>query len=319
MLNKFADAVVDTEMAPGKNYFSRQPKGQIIPVLAVALPALLGAMALVSDVGLFYYNWGLLQKAADSAALAGASYLPESPALAVSTAQNYATRNGVALSEITSTAVSADDLSLTIHLTRTVPYNFGVLLGLISGTVAAAAKAQIQNIGSSIDITPIGIDYRTPYSSGQIVTLMQGQLGPGNWGPLALGGTGASNFEQNVEYGYQGQVSIGDMVTTEPGKMTGPTKTAFDYIISQGQSMDPGGTFDNHLLTDPRVLIVPMVDFSNINGRSQVPVLGFAALWMVSIDNKNDINTYFISEVAPGSTPDPSAPNYGAYKAVLVQ
>jgi hypothetical protein len=83
--------------------------------------------------------------------------------------------------------------------------------------------------------------------------------------------------------------------------------------------MDPGGTFSDHLLTDPRVLIVPMVDFSNINGKSEVPVIGFAALWLVSVDNQNDITTYFINEVAPGSTPDPNAPTYGAYKAVLVQ
>jgi Flp pilus assembly protein TadG len=306
-------------MTQSRHTSTWRPKGQIIAVLAIALPSLLGAMALVTDVGLLYYNWGLLQKAADSAALAGASYLPQNAPLAVSTAQNYASFNGIALNEIAAISISPDETSLTIQLSRSVPYNFATLLGLFSGNVGAAATAQIQTIGSAIGITPVGIDYRTLYTSGQIVTLMEGQVGPGNWDALALGGSGASNYEQNVEYGYQGQVSVGDMVSTEPGKMTGPTKTGFNYLINQGQSSDPSGTFAVHTLTDPRILIVPMVDFSGINGKSQVPVKGFAALWLVGVDSQNNISTYFINEVAPGSTPDPNAPNYGAYKAVLIQ
>jgi hypothetical protein len=148
---------------------------------------------------------------------------------------------------------------------------------------------------------------------------MQGQIGPGNWGPLALGGGGASNLSQNIEYGYQGQISAGDLLTTETGMATGPIRSAFNYLISQGQSVDSGGTFTTHTPTDPRVLIVPMVDFSSINGNSQVPVKGFAALWLVSVDDQSDIKTYFIDQVAPGSTPDANGTNFGAYKAVLFQ
>jgi hypothetical protein len=230
-------------MALSKKTFSRLRSGQIIPVLAAALPALLGAIALVSDVGLLYYNWVVLQKAADSAALAGASYLPESPAQAISTAQSYVTLNSVALTEITSTVVSPDDTSLTVQLRRTVPYNFAVLLGLFSGSVAVSATAQIQTIGSSIGITPIGIDYQTPYTSGQVVTLMEGQVGPGNWGPLALGGNGASNYEQNVEYGDQGRVSIGDMLPSELGKMTGPQELPLIISLIRDKAWIPAAHF----------------------------------------------------------------------------
>jgi len=49
-------------------------------ILAVVLPTLLGAMALCADVAVFYFNWANLQKAADSAALAGAHYLPNDTA-----------------------------------------------------------------------------------------------------------------------------------------------------------------------------------------------------------------------------------------------
>jgi hypothetical protein len=287
-------------------------------VLAATLPVLVGAMALSTDVAMLYFNWQSLQSAADSAAVAGASYLPSNLAQAISTANSYAANNGILTREILSTTVSPDNRSLNIQLQRQVPYTFALLLGLVSGTVSTQATAQIQTIGRAVGVTPIGIDYRTSYSSGQLVTLMQGQVGPGNWGALGLGGSGASNLSQNIEYGYQGQVSVSDEITTEIGLATGPIRSTFNYLIGEGLSVDAGGTFADHTATDPRVLIVPMVDFSSINSSSQVPVKGFAALWLVSVNSKNDIATYFIDQVAPGSSPSPSANNYGAYKAVLI-
>jgi hypothetical protein len=300
--------------------YSPRPRGsQIIVVLALALPALLGALALGTDIAVLYYNWHLLQSAADSAALAGASYLPGYPALAVSNATAYAQRNGVARDEIVSISIASDNQSLTVRLTRSVPYRFGVLLGLFGGRVTARATARLKTVGAARGVTPIGIDYRTRYTAGQVVTLLEGRLGPGNWSPLGLGGSGAANFLTNVEYGYQGLVAVNDWLATEPGIKAGPVGEAFQYLIDRGRSMDPGGTFSNHTRNDPRVLIVPMVDFSSINGRDEVPVKGFAALWLVGVNSKNDIQTYFISEVAPHSIPDSNAMNFGAYKAVLVE
>jgi hypothetical protein len=251
--------------------------------------------------------------------VAGASYLPSDPAQAVSVANSYAAINGIAAKEITSTTISADHLSLNMQLKRTVPYSFGVLLGLITGSVSVQATAQILTIGKTTGVTPIGIDYRTIYSGGQVVQLQQGQVGPGNWGPLALGGSGASILSQNIENGYQGSIASGQLLTTQTGLAAGPIRSAFNYLISTGQSVDPGGTFASHTPSDPRVLIVPMVDFSSINGNSEVPVKGFAALWLVSVDDNQNIQTYFINQIAPGGSPDTTATNYGAYQVALIQ
>jgi hypothetical protein len=290
-----------------------------VVVLAVTLPILIGALALSADIGVLYFNWHLLQNAADLGAEAGASYLPSNPAQAISAADTYASNNGILASEITSVTVSNDLKSLNIQLQRKIPYSFALLLGLVSGAVSAQATAQVQTIGTVTGITPIGIDYRTSYTNGQVVTLQQGQVGPGNWGALALGGTGASNLSQNIESGYSGSISTGDLVTTETGLAVGPISTAFNFLITEGQSADPGGTFASHTATDPRVLIVPMVNFSNINGSSQVPVMGFAALWLVGMDANGNISTYFIDQVAPrGGSPNPNSTNYGAYETVLV-
>jgi len=318
----FLSVSIQTPRATMKHlskYSQRSQRAQIVVVLALTLPVLIGAIAMGADVGVMYFNWQCLQSAADAGAVAGAGYLPSNPSLAISTANLYVAKNGIVTGEITSTTVATDDLSLNIQLKRTVPYSFALLLGLVSGTVSAQATAQIQSIGSMTTLKPVGIDYRQPYTPGQVVALAQGQAGPGNWGALALGSTGATTFQQNVENGAPGLVSVGDWVTTETGQMTGPTKNGFQYLINEGQNTDSGGTFANHTATDARVLIVPMVDFSSINGSSQVSVKGFAALWLVSADSQNNITTYFIDQVASGGTPKAGTANYGAYQAVLLQ
>jgi hypothetical protein len=51
-------------------------------------------------------------------------------------------------------------------------------------------------------VLPIGLDWSTPYTFQQPITLNEGQVGPGNWGSLALGGTGGSNEGTNIADGY---------------------------------------------------------------------------------------------------------------------
>src|SRR5579863_5400462 len=118
---------------------ARRTRAQVALILALVLPVVLGAVLLGADFAVMYYNWALLQKAADSAALAGASYLPGSTSLANSTATNYAKLNGVG-------SVTGDTISITIdgsaspqwvqvQLSRMQPYLFGKLLGLKTATV----------------------------------------------------------------------------------------------------------------------------------------------------------------------------------------
>ena len=300
----------------GNYYFSR--KGQSIVMLALALPALLGCVSLAVDIANLYFNWAKLRSAVDAAVLAGAGYLPAFPDKAKSVAATYAQTNGVQSGEIVSTTVAEDKLSLSMTLSRTVPYSFARVLGLISAPVRVSATAGVQSVNEATGIVPFGLDYLTPVTFNSVVTLHMG-IGPGNWDPLALGGNGANVFRDNVMYGYNGSITVGDSVLTEPGQMKGPTKTSINYRIDQGVANFPGGTFDDHELNDPRVILVPVVDFANIAGRSDVPVLGFAQLWLVSVNNSADITCYFIQQTAPDTTPAPGGNNYGSYKAVLIQ
>ena len=100
--------------------------------------------------------------------------------------------------------------------------------------------------------------------------------------------------------------------------MVGPTQAAFNARLTAGVDGYPDGTFATHSINDPRIMTVPMVDYADINGSSQVQLLGFAELWLVGIDSHETITTYFIKQVANG-TPSLTAPNYGAWQVVLTR
>ena len=82
------------------NLRDRGTRGQISIILIFALPTLLGAMALCVDVGNLYLNRVRIQTATDAAVLAGANYLPDYKTQATATTQQYATANGIAVSEM---------------------------------------------------------------------------------------------------------------------------------------------------------------------------------------------------------------------------
>ena len=309
------------------------PTGQVMPLIAGILVVLLGAIALGTDVAVHYYNWMQMQKAADAAVLAGAFYLPNATQ-AQAAAQQFAEANGIAAAEITSTSVTANDQSITMALTRTVPYYFAAVLGLTSSTMLVSATASQGPSSSRVgcpsitacenptytpaacdntgdcQVIPIGLDHNTVYSANEQITLQQGQVGPGNWDLLALGGVGGSNLRTNIADGYSGEISVGDWVTTEPGKKVGPVDQGFQDRLDAAAISDPNGTYLSHAPTDPRVLVLPVVDWEGQNGRSQVQVDAFATVWLDSYSG-GQVTVTFISQTVANSYGDPSAPNFG--------
>src|SRR6478752_2112465 len=71
---------------------TRAERGQILPIVALALVVMLGVSAFAIDVGFAYYAKRQLQTATDAAALAGAQDLPN-VAVAFKTADEYAKDN----------------------------------------------------------------------------------------------------------------------------------------------------------------------------------------------------------------------------------
>ncbi|MBF6569239.1 MAG: hypothetical protein IVW54_10240 [Candidatus Binataceae bacterium] len=306
-------------------------RGQIAVILALILPVLLGSMALGTDIAILYFNWVQMQKAADAAVLAGANYLPGDPSQAQTVANNNAMTNGIAQSEIVSTIVASDDMSITMTVNRNVNYYFAKALGLTTGGVGTAATAGIQsNTPTSRGLMPVGLPCSTgncDYTVGQQYVLKApkttgswGQLGPGNWAPLALGGNGAAVYRQNLELGYVGQLNIGQDVSTETGQITGPTQQGLAGRISLGQTIYPSANPASPSPYDPRLVVVPMVDFSGSNGESSVPIVNFALMFIDAVTGNNaSIDAYYLGTLPSSDTSSTSQQNFGLLTPILLK
>jgi hypothetical protein len=120
------------------------------PIIRKATPVLLALTIVVGAVIIdgvfariyFYSNWIKLENAAAAAAEAGALYLPANPAMALKTANQYASLNGVRPDEIVCATIAPDDYTITIRLRRTMPfYMIGAGIGQPTGPVTATDEA----------------------------------------------------------------------------------------------------------------------------------------------------------------------------------
>ncbi len=244
-------------------------KGQIMALFAIVLPVLLGVMALGADFAIIYLNWSMVQKAADAAALAGASQLTAVPGSASSVtpaatnyAYGYACLNGISDPSNTYATIcptepshpggfvdkintpNVTDTTVQVGIKRSVPYFFGKMIGLNTAGVAATATAAVEATGTvSSGLFPVGIQCTSPCSKinlnpGQVTSFgskFVGGLAPGNWDWLDLGqGKGANALGSTIQNGASGSFSIGTDVGSAPGNKgnSGPVKNGLASRLS---------------------------------------------------------------------------------------
>jgi hypothetical protein len=308
--------------------FSLFKRGQAVVILTLVIPALIGAIALGTDVALFYFNWIKLQKAADAAVLGGATYLPSNPKLAVATARKLAALNGIKPTEIVFTLVASNNMAMTMGVTRTLPHFLGGVLGPVSGNVTVAATAAVAAAHSARGLVPIGIQYGTSLESYRPLALrlasQDGSARPGDWQPLAMvqpatSDAATSNYRENIEFGYPSTIRVGDSMTIERRDVAGVTRQGLNYRLGLAAQVDAAGTPTDYTLNDPRIIEVPVIDSRGVQHDSKVPVLGFAELWVQNIDDNGDISCEFIDKVSVDSEPGYGTPRYGALSVVLMQ
>jgi hypothetical protein len=304
-------------------------RGQIIVVISIAIPVLIGAMALCVDVMMFYWHWANLQKAADAAALAGAHYLPNDPETATAEAVNYAGFNAVPESEIVSITVAPDNRSIRVVLERMVPYYFGRVLGLLDGLVRVAATAAVQNVHGARGLVPLGVNCPSGnpdecnLQKGVEHTLKLDMEGPGNWFPLDFGeqGGGANDYRNDIINGCDCYVELGDSIWVETGTMVGPTRQGFEARVEAALS-DPAyadSTWENPVPGDPRIIQVPLADFTEVQGKMMVVVTGFAEFWISGVYGNGSVEGIFLNMVDSQNVPSADAPEGGSLVPILIE
>ena len=298
-----------------KEVFNNE-KGNISIIMCVAIAALFGFLAYVVDIGLVYSNKNSLYNAVDAAVLAGAQELPEDEAKAICKAEEYLLLNGVDPSQVQIT-IGEDNKSIEINGIKQVNHLFAPILGIDSSEVKASSKAIIGPIKSAAGgIRPFAVEDFS-YVFGDLVTLKEnaGDGYQGNYGLLALGGTGASVVSYNVMYGYKGKISVGDYVSTEPGNIACIIGDVQNFIRANPES------FSNFEKKCERVWTVPLVDSLEVNGRDDVLVTGFAQVFVEDIEKqsgKMEIKARFIRFVTNGEI-DLSIEETGLYGVKIVK
>lgn len=268
-------------------------RGQNLVLLALALPLLLGMVALGIDGGYGYAQRLRMQTSADAAALAGARALAlgMTPVQVDAAVTKYATDNGAL--EFSWSLVGFDQ---GVQVTAQVSWDtfFAGVIGMPTMTASATATSSIDYLSSAGSLLPIAL-FDQPFTFGQPYTLWDDdQHAPGSFGWLDWDGPGggASQLAYNINHpDSSGTWSIGDLV---------PPKTG---VVASGQVLQ---ALDLWLGKNVTVPIYDQVTGQGAGTRYRI--CGFAEFVMTSYvfqGSEKHIDGYFIRwiESGPGGGP----------------
>jgi len=295
--------------------FIKDEKGNVTILVTVVFLALMGMMAMVVDMGVVFAEKVELTNAIDAALLAGAQELPSDQTKARVVMETYLVENGVALENVQIT-IASDGLSAEIDSTVMVPHYFAQMIGIETSEVTGNGKVVLGPASSAKGgIRPFGVEkYNFEYGDAVALKVGGGDGYHGNYGALALGGSGACVLLDNALYGYDGELNVGDSVLTEPGNMAGMVNSLSYYINNIDE------TFDNYSRDSDRVWTIPIFESMEVNGRTSIEIVGFAQFFVESAyknKGKAEIHGRFIEYVTNGDI-DPTLESTGVYGMKLV-
>ncbi len=320
------------------NHF-REESGQMLVLMGAGLAAFIAIVGLSVDVGHVVFTRTDLQKVADAAAFAGAQDLPSSSA-ATTNANNYVGLNAsnTSAAVVISQTYNAND-TIQVTATRKVDYAFLRVVGLKGTTVSAKAKVRVGTFNGGSGIVPWGLvasdnkDFlgnscfngmvagEPTFKQNQTCVLKYGagSNSGGDFGALALDGTGADNYRDDIVKGSTQKFEKGQKVEAQTGNMVGPTGQG----IADRLAIAPPSTCNtndrNQILktvdgktsivsgceSHPRILIIPVVD--KIDNPALSTILGFAFMFLhgeAGGGGHTSVETEFVSFVTaiPGAT-----------------
>jgi Flp pilus assembly protein TadG len=324
----------------------KDERGVSLIMAAMLIVVLLGMVALAVDVGRLYIARQFLVNSCDAAALAGGIELPDQTK-ATSKASECAIANQMTNHQVSFPAdgVTADGpTKIRVDGDMVVAHTFANVLGFSSRQVGAYAVVLKTGSVSWVNgrVVPWGIPWYGPdgasyeYDNGVPYNLKVGSQTDladgttaktgGNFYPLALerslgdGSSGAKVYNNDIKWGFDGQVKVGDVTDTEPGNMVGPTRQAVigdaDSLFKRAQQ-EPWAddTWDNYDYGNPRIVIVPIISPLG-NGRTGVTILGFASFFVASCTGQ-EVTGYFIGYTIPGA--GGTGPDYGVTTFRLIE
>jgi len=281
----------------------KSERGQAILLSTLAMAMLLGAAALVLDVGNWFRDKRRLQGTADAAALAGAQQLPDDASGAQSMALSYANKNGgdVAGANIVITSQYQANDTIAVKAQRNDPGIFSAVLGKTSADITATAKARVGPPAQALAVAPMVVycdhpliqncnNDHTP-SFGVPTTMNYDPMGaPGAFGMLNLdgqSGTVGTSFEADwISKGFNKYLGLGKYLS-DPG--------------AKFSSLNIQSALDGRINT---VLLFPV--FKTLDGtgqNAQYDIIGWIGFYLQSYEvhgNNATLHGYFTQYIARG-------------------
>lgn len=295
----------------------QQQQGSAIVFISVSMVVLLSMTGLVIDVGTVYVEKTHMQKAANAAALSGAQELMNTEA-AVTTVVHHIIADHQEEGSLVD--ISVDDKRVGVDISKEVRLTFAALLGQVTTDVAVHAAAEVMVMGSAVGVAPLGIDdsIELEYNVTYKLKVDNTESTNGNFGILALGGPGASTYSDNLRFGYESEIKIGDLLDTQTGNIAGKTRSAVQERINN--CPNPGG--DIHIRDCSRIILVPVyAPYNYTDGQlKHVRITGFAYFYITDPMSSKDttISGKFIRRAGTG-VGNPAAGDNGAYAIRLTE
>jgi hypothetical protein len=273
---------------------------------------------------MLYLEKSTLQNAVDAVALAGIQEFRNGESAMMDKAYEYANLNKVDPLNMEVT-IPSGNRRITVVAKKKVNLYFAKIFNMTDAVIQAKATAKAGAIVAANGIRPFAVEQQN-FEIGHSYTLKKGagDAYTGNYGALALGGTGSTVYKHNLMYGYNSNLEIGDLVkvgedlSTEPGNMAGPTYEGMRYLIQQ----DTHDHSDlNNLEADcKRLIIVPIIDKFDA-GRSTVKIVGFAKFFIDNVTyegGKTEVKGRFVRALDEGKIDDLGT-DFGLFGVKLIE
>lgn len=284
----------------------RKKDGQALVQFAVMISVIIGLVALVADVGGMYLTKAQLQRMADSGAIAGAAFLPNTD-VAETTAISYVEKNTLPSYSLNPDVYDVDaDAStgykIKVTVSRDPFFGFAQVLGIVPQKIQASATAS--RTGGISGLFPWALygDEANKYQTGDSFVIKDAGGGgiKGWFGISDFPGQTSPNLPQYKDnlWNQSGQINIGDWLFLPTGNKGEAGDKAIETIKKGPLSNPPLNqdqdysltSYENVKLTDNNVVFIPEID-------ADQRVIGFAALYITSFGNPNGIvNAVFLND-----------------------
>lgn len=277
----------------------KEETGSSAALIALCMTALLSMSAVAVDLGTAYVHTAEVQTAADAAVMAAGLMLPVSATDAVgcslirAEAKEYIEKNGVEYTDDIVIYLAGEEngcyTRIGVEIPATSETAFARIFGVEEVTFTRAAESAVIPCVSISDVVPLSVQESTldaliASGSTEHVILKYGkktgEVVNGAFGAIDLDGVnggGANDYVSWLSNGYNGYLSIGDVLPVESGNMAGPTlKGVTARFNSCTHFMTSGGcTAEHYEAGCPRVMKIPVIEY--VTSGKTVRIVGFAA------------------------------------------